>query len=96
MGLSFVVPEEERLPQLDAVTVTDNVDEAAERARLLNEFNLEIGAGLGALAGKVWRIGNLKHASNSMKVMFCLGALDTVLTDLGPRSKVGWPWRLHR
>jgi alanine-glyoxylate transaminase/serine-glyoxylate transaminase/serine-pyruvate transaminase len=49
------------------------------RGRLLNEFDLVIGAGLGALAGKVWRIG---HASKAKNVMFCLGVLDRVLTDM--------------
>jgi alanine-glyoxylate transaminase/serine-glyoxylate transaminase/serine-pyruvate transaminase len=83
MGLSFVVPEEARLPQLNAVTVPDGVDEAAVRVRLLEDFNLEIGAGLGALAGKVWRIGLMGYASNAKNVMFCLGALDSVLTDMG-------------
>ncbi len=83
MGLSFIVPEAARLPQLNAVTIPEGVDEAAVRGRLLNEFNLEIGAGLGALAGKVWRIGLMGHASNAKNVMFCLGTLDTVLTDMG-------------
>ena len=83
MGLSFVVPEAARLPQLNAVTIPEGVDEAAVRGRLLNDFNLEIGAGLGALAGKVWRIGLMGHACNAKNVMFCLGALDTVLSDLG-------------
>jgi len=89
MGLSFVVPEAARLPQLNAVTIPDGVDEAAVRGRLLNDFNLEIGAGLGALAGKVWRIGLMGHASNTKNIMFCLGALDTVLTDMGAPVKSG-------
>lgn len=89
MGLSFVVPEEARLPQLNAVTVPEGVDEAAVRARLLNDFNLEIGAGLGALAGRVWRIGIMGHASNAKNVMFCLGALDTVLTEMGAPIESG-------
>ncbi len=89
MGLSFVVPEAARLPQLNAVTIPDGVDEAAVRGRLLNDFNLEIGAGLGALAGKVWRIGLMGHASNAKNIMFCLGALDTVLTDMGAPIKNG-------
>jgi alanine-glyoxylate transaminase/serine-glyoxylate transaminase/serine-pyruvate transaminase len=83
MGLSFVVPEAARLPQLNAVTIPDGVDEAAVRGRLLNEFDLEIGAGLGALAGRVWRIGLMGHACNAKNVLFCLAALDTVLTDMG-------------
>jgi len=83
MGLSFVVPEAARLPQLNAVTIPDGVDEAAVRGRLLKEFDLEIGAGLGALAGRVWRIGLMGHACNAKNVLFCLAALDTVLTDMG-------------
>lgn len=89
MGLSFVVPEAARLPQLNAVTIPDGVDEAQVRGRLLNEFNLEIGSGLGALAGKVWRIGLMGYASNPKNVMFCLGALDAVLTDMGARIESG-------
>jgi alanine-glyoxylate transaminase/serine-glyoxylate transaminase/serine-pyruvate transaminase len=83
MGLSFVVPEAARLPQLNAVTIPDGVDEAVVRGRLLKDFDLEIGAGLGALAGRVWRIGLMGHACNAKNALFCLAALDTVLTDMG-------------
>ena len=83
MGLEFVVPEDERLPQLNAVTVPKGVDEAAVRSALLNEYNLEVGAGLGAMAGKIWRIGLMGYASNPTNVLFCLGALDAVLTGMG-------------
>ena len=79
MGLGFVVPESARLPQLNAVTIPDGVDDAAVRVRLLEEFNLEIGAGLGALAGKVWRIGLMGHACNARNIELCLDALDQVL-----------------
>lgn len=82
MGLSFVVKEEDRLPQLNSVTIPDGVDEAAVRSTLLNRFNLEIGAGLGALAGKVWRIGLMGYASRPANVLLCLSALDAVLTDM--------------
>ena len=82
MGLSFVVKEEDRLPQLNSVTIPENVDEAAVRSILLNKFNLEIGAGLGALAGKVWRIGLMGYASRPANVLLCLSALDAVLTDM--------------
>jgi alanine-glyoxylate transaminase/serine-glyoxylate transaminase/serine-pyruvate transaminase len=82
MGLSFVVPEDQRLPQLNAVSVPDGVDEAAVRTALLNEYNLEIGAGLGAMAGKIWRVGLMGHASNRTNVLFCLGALDAVLSGM--------------
>lgn len=82
MGLSFIVREQDRLPQLNAVTVPDGIDEAAVRSRLLNDYNLEIGAGLGALAGRIWRIGLMGYASNSKNVMYCLGALHEVLEDM--------------
>jgi len=82
MGLSFLVEKEYRLPQLNAVTIPEGIDEAEVRKRLLNEYGLEIGAGLGALAGKVWRIGLMGYSSNPKNVLFCLSALDKVLTDL--------------
>ena len=82
MGLSFVVPEDERLPQLNAVSIPEGVDEAAVRATLLNDYNLEIGAGLGAMAGKIWRVGLMGFASNKTNVLFCLGALDAVLSGM--------------
>ena len=82
MGLGFVVPEGQRLPQLNAVSIPDGVDEAAVRSALLNEYNLEIGAGLGAMAGKIWRVGLMGFASNQTNVLFCLGALDAVLSSM--------------
>jgi alanine-glyoxylate transaminase/serine-glyoxylate transaminase/serine-pyruvate transaminase len=83
MGLSFVVDEAHRLPQLNAVTIPEGVDDAAVRDRLLNEFNLEIGAGLGALAGKVWRIGLMGHAARAENVLLCVSALEAVLNERG-------------
>ncbi len=82
MGLGFVVNENDRLPQLNAVNIPNGVDEAKVRQRLLADFDLEIGAGLGSLAGKVWRIGLMGYSSNVKNIMYCLGALDSVLTDL--------------
>ena len=89
MGLAFVVPEDERLPQLNAVSIPEGVDDATVRARLLEEYDLEIGAGLGDLAGRVWRIGLMGYACNRRNVLFCLGALDAVLTDLGAKIDSG-------
>jgi alanine-glyoxylate transaminase/serine-glyoxylate transaminase/serine-pyruvate transaminase len=83
MGLSFVVDEASRLPQLNAVSIPEGVDDATVRARLLNEYDLEIGAGLGPMAGKIWRIGLMGYASNRRNVLLCLGALDAVLSDMG-------------
>lgn len=89
MGLMFLVPEEERLPQLNAVRIPDGVDEAAIRQRLLTEYNLEIGAGLGALAGKVWRVGLMGYASNIKNILFCLTAIETVLSGAGAPIRKG-------
>jgi len=82
MGLSFVVPESERLPQLNAVWIPEGVDDREVRGRLLNDYGLEIGAGLGAFAGKVWRIGLMGHACSRRNVLFCLSALEAVLGTL--------------
>ena len=79
LGLRFVVREDARLPQLNTVWVPEGVDEAAARTRLLQEFGLEIGAGLGALAGKVWRIGLMGHSSRAANIALCLSALETVI-----------------
>ncbi len=82
MGLSFVVPEGERLPQLNSISVPEGVDEGLVRSMLLSDYGLEIGAGLGAMAGKVWRIGLMGHSSNPKNVRLCLAALDDVLGRL--------------
>ena len=89
LGLRFIVPEEERLPQLNAVSIPEGVDDAAVRARLLEEYNLEIGAGLGALAGKVWRIGLMGHASRAENILLCVAALEAVLADMGAPIETG-------
>jgi alanine-glyoxylate transaminase/serine-glyoxylate transaminase/serine-pyruvate transaminase len=59
------------------------VDEAALRGRLLEHHGLEIGAGLGALAGKIWRIGLMGYSSRAENVLLCLGALGTELNQMG-------------
>lgn len=89
MGLEFVVREEYRLPQLNAVSVPDGVDEAAVRTALLKDYSLEIGAGLGAMAGKIWRVGLMGHASNPKNVYTCLGAMDAVLSAMEAPIKPG-------
>lgn len=79
LGLRFVVREDARLPQLNTVWIPEGIDEAAARGRLLTEFGLEIGAGLGVLAGKVWRIGLMGHSSRPANIALCLAALEAVL-----------------
>ena len=69
LGIEYVVKEEDRLPQLNSIFIPDGVDDLAARKRLLNDFNLEIGAGLGVLAGKIWRIGLMGQSSNKKNVI---------------------------
>lgn len=83
LGLKFLVREDARLPQLNAVHVPAGVDEAGVRKQLLERYNLEIGAGLGPLAGKVWRFGLMGHSARAENVELCLGALADVLSGLG-------------
>ena len=82
MGLTFVVEEAYRLPQLNAVSVPEGVDEGAVRARLLDDYSLEIGAGLGAMAGKIWRVGLMGNSSRPENVYTCLSAMDAVLSSM--------------
>jgi len=89
MGLELLVPEAERLPQLNTVSIPAGVDDAAVRARLLSTYGLEIGAGLGDLAGRVWRIGLMGHSSRPEKVILCVSALGSVLADAGVPVDVG-------
>ena len=79
MGLAMAVAPECRLPQLNSVLIPEGVDDVALRASLLEEFDLEIGAGLGALAGKTWRIGLMGFASSERNVITCLSALEAIL-----------------
>ena len=67
------------MPQLNSIVVPDGVVEADVRRALLNEFDLEIGAGLGALAGKVWRVGLMGQSACRRNVLFFL-----------PRWKRSW------
>ena len=89
MGLEFIVRESDRLPQLNAISVPRGVDDAVVRRRLLAEYDLEIGAGLGAMAGKIFRIGLMGHSSNIKNVLLCLGALEKVLLDMQAPIKRG-------
>lgn len=83
MGLRFFVEEPYRLPQMNSIWVPKGVDESVVRSVLLNEYNLEIGAGLGPLVGKIWRIGLMGHTSNSANIKMCLRVLNQVLRHMG-------------
>src|SRR5882762_4691750 len=74
LGLSIVSQEGHQLWQLNAVSVPDGVDEAAVRKRLLNDFGIEIGAGLGPLKGKIWRVGLMGETSKRENVDLFLKA----------------------
>ncbi|MCL4689142.1 MAG: alanine--glyoxylate aminotransferase family protein [Burkholderiales bacterium] len=91
MGLEFLVKEGARLPQMNAVHIPEAIRdrEAEVRKTLLNEFNLEIGAGLGPLAGKIWRVGIMGYSCKPENVMLCLSALGSVLQDMGLPIRVG-------
>jgi alanine-glyoxylate transaminase/serine-glyoxylate transaminase/serine-pyruvate transaminase len=79
LGLSMLVDQRYRLPMLNAVLVPEGVDEAGVRSRLLGEYDIEIGAGLGPLAGKIWRIGLMGHTAREENVERLLEALRVIL-----------------
>ncbi len=81
LAIDFIVPEAERLPQLNAIYIPEGVDDAKVRAYLLDKYNLEIGAGLGAFAGKAWRIGLMGYTARSENVALCLAALKEALSQ---------------
>lgn len=89
MGLEFIVPENERLPQLNLVGIPDGVDDVTVRNILLTQFNLEIGAGLGVFANKVWRIGLMGNSANQRNVFLCLTALESALSSMCAKINTG-------
>mgnify|MGYP002629956458 FL=1 len=82
MGLELLVDEKTHLPQLASVRVPEGVDKPETRRRLLDNYDLEIGAGLGSLAGKVWRIGLMGESSTPAHVILCLSAMEGTLRDM--------------
>lgn len=88
-GINYVVDERYRLPQLNSVYVPEGIDEKEVRRRLLDDYSLEIGAGLGDFAGKVWRFGLMGYASRIENVIFCLNALESVFSDMGMKIEHG-------
>jgi alanine-glyoxylate transaminase/serine-glyoxylate transaminase/serine-pyruvate transaminase len=88
-GSKFLVEEKYRLPQLNSVYVPNGIDEKEVRRKLLAEYNLEIGAGLGDFAGKIWRFGLMGYSSKIENVMLCLNALETVFANMGKKIDIG-------
>jgi alanine-glyoxylate transaminase/serine-glyoxylate transaminase/serine-pyruvate transaminase len=80
LGLTVLPREGERLWTLNAVRVPEDVDEAVVRKHLLDEFNIEIGAGLGPLAGKIWRVGLMGASSSPRLIVLLRGALQSALS----------------
>ena len=79
LSIKFVVEEKYRLPQLNTVWIPKDANDANIRKRLLEEFNLEIGGGLGEFAGKAWRIGLMGHTAYENNISFVLNALRSIL-----------------
>ena len=89
MGLSMLVAEGERLPMLNAIRIPEGTDDLKVRKTLLNDFGMEIGGGLGDLAGKVWRVGLMGHASRRRNIFLFLSALETILKAQGVSVQPG-------
>jgi alanine-glyoxylate transaminase/serine-glyoxylate transaminase/serine-pyruvate transaminase len=75
LGMTFLVGEERRLPMLNAIRIPEGVDDAGTRMTLLKKHRIEIGGGLGPLAGKIWRVGLMGHTARKENVERLLAAL---------------------
>ncbi len=89
MGLSMLVEGPYRLPMLNAVCIPEGADDKAVRAALLKEHRIEVGGGLGPLAGKIWRIGLMGHSSTRENVTALLRALEKILKAQGVAVRPG-------
>jgi alanine-glyoxylate transaminase/serine-glyoxylate transaminase/serine-pyruvate transaminase len=89
IGIAYVPQPGYELPMLNAVSIPAGVDDVTVRKQLLNEFNIEIGGGLGAFKGKAWRIGLMGAASTLSNVMLFLSALEKCLADQSAKFKQG-------
>ena len=83
LGIEYSVPEGRQLPMLNSVWIPEGVDDGATRTRLLEQFGIEIGGGLGPLKGRTWRIGLMGEASRQKNVLLFLAALENCLADQG-------------
>ncbi len=89
LGLGYATAEGYELPQLNAVRIPAGADDLATRKRLLGEFGIEIGGGLGEFKGKVWRVGLMGHASRPNNVLLFLAALEQCLSAQGVKIPAG-------
>ena len=83
LGIEMLVPEDIRLAQLNAVKIPEGINDADVRSKLLNQYDLELGAGLGKFAGQAWRIGLMGNGCNRKNVEYCIASLGAVLNELG-------------
>ena len=89
MGMTMLVPQNERLPMLNAIRIPEGIKDMEVRKAMLNHFSIEMGGGLGDFAGKVWRVGLMGHSSRRKNVFLFLSALETVLHAQGARIRPG-------
>ena len=89
LGTEYAVEEANRLPMLNAVKIPDGIDDVGVRSQLLNEFGIEIGAGLGPMKGKTWRIGLMGDSSSARNVLLFLAALGKCLADQNSAKQSG-------
>jgi alanine-glyoxylate transaminase/serine-glyoxylate transaminase/serine-pyruvate transaminase len=89
IGIEFAVLERDRLPMLNAVKIPAGVDDVAVRGRLLRDFGIEIGAGLGPMKGLTWRIGLMGETARPKNVLLFLAALEQCLAEQGYRFSPG-------
>jgi alanine-glyoxylate transaminase/serine-glyoxylate transaminase/serine-pyruvate transaminase len=89
IGIEYATQAGHALPQLNAVRIPAGVDDAAVRKDLLERFGIEIGAGLGAFKGKVWRIGLMGYSSRQTNVLVFLAALEQLLAERGHKFEHG-------
>ncbi len=89
LGMSYTADPSCQLPQLNAVRIPDGVDDVAGRKRMLTEFGIEIGGGLGEFKGKAWRIGLMGYNSKPSSVFLVLAALEQVLRGAGVKVTPG-------
>ena len=83
LGMQMLVPEASCTYQLVSVLVPDGVDDVALRGRLLKDYNVEIGGGLGQFRGKIWRVGLMGESSTAANVLLLLSALEALLPTQG-------------
>lgn len=89
LGLSPFAQEGYRLWQINAVHIPTGVDDVQVRTRLLRDYNIEIGAGLGPVKGQIWRVGVMGYSASRANVLLLLSALEDILGDLGHPTEPG-------